>query len=171
MASSKIPLENRDRGLPVTTGPVCFMHPDDVGRLHVPGSARAGETVQPNYAEAQDGVDTLKVLMATDTLVLFESFRAKGAIDTAHVHPDHHSLIYQKKGRVRMRIGRQVFIVEEGDSYYHPMGMVHQHEALEDSVRIETKIYPKGGAVAAWNKLVGGAGTTAVQPSEEAGST
>ena len=146
----------RDRALPATEGPVCFMHPDDVGRLHVPGSTREGALIQPNYATAQDGVDTVKVLMATDTLVMFEAFRPKGAIDTAHLHPDHHSVVYQKKGRVRMRIGKQEFIVEEGDSYYHPMGVVHQHEALEDSVRVETKIFPNGGAVAAWNRLVGG---------------
>ena len=147
-----------DRGLPVAAGPVPFMHPEDVGKLHVPGSRRTAQTVKPNYAEAQDGVDTLKVLMMTDTMLMFESFRSKGAIDTAHLHPDHHSVVYQKSGRVRMRIGNDIFIVEAGDSYYHPLGMVHQHEALEDSVRIETKIYPKGGALAAWTKLIGGAG-------------
>lgn len=144
------------RRLPVSAGPICYMHPDDIGKLHVPGSMRAGETIRPDYAQAQDGVDTLKVLMVTDNMVMFESHRSKGAIDTAHLHPDHHSTVYQKKGRVRMRIGREVFIVEEGDTYYHPMGMVHQHEALEDSVRIEIKTYPNGGAVASWNRLVGG---------------
>jgi quercetin dioxygenase-like cupin family protein len=137
------------------------MHPDDIGKLHVPGSMRAGETIRPDYAQAQDGVDTLKVLMVTDHMVVFESFRSKGSIDTAHLHPDHHSTVYQKKGRVRMRIGSEVFIVEEGDTYYHPMGMVHQHEALEDSVRIEIKTYPGGGAVASWNRLVGGPGFAA----------
>ena len=147
-----------DRGLPVPRGPVPFMHPDDVGKLYVPGSQRSAHTIKPSYAEAQDGVDTIKVLMMTDGMLMFESFRSKGAIDTAHLHPDHHSAVYQKSGRVRMRIGNEIFIVEAGDSYYHPLGMVHQHEALEDSVRIETKIFPKGGALAAWTKLIGGAG-------------
>ena len=142
--------------LPVSAGPICHMHPDDIGKLHVPGSTRAGQTIQPDYAQAQDGVDTVKVLMATDHMIMFESFRRKGAVDTAHLHADHHATVYQKKGRVRMRIGKEVFIVEEGDSYYHPMGMVHQHEALEDSIRLEIKTYPNGGAVASWNKLVGG---------------
>ncbi len=138
-------------------GPIAFMHPEDIGKLVVPGSKRRGRKLQPNYATQEDGVDTVKVLMATDTFVTFESFRPRGAIDTAHQHPDHHSVVYQKQGRVRMRIGDATFIVKAGDSYLHPMGVVHQHEALEDSVRIETKIYPGGGAVAAWNKLVGGA--------------
>ena len=155
------PSPEQARRLPVPAGPVCYMHPDDIGKLHVPGSMRAGETIRPDYAQAQDGVDTLKVLMVTDHMVVFESFRSKGSIDTAHLHPDHHSTVYQKKGRVRMRIGSEVFIVEEGDTYYHPMGMVHQHEALEDSVRIEIKTYPGGGAVASWNRLVGGPGFAA----------
>ena len=85
----------------------------------------------------------------------YHDFIKKGAIDVAHSHPDHHSVAYQKQGRVKMQIGKETFTVEEGDTYFHPMGIVHQHEALEDSVRIETKIFPNGGAVAAWNKLVG----------------
>ena len=137
------------------SGPVAFMHPDDIGKLFVPGSKRVGTQLQPNYSTQEDGVDSVKVLMATDTIITFESFRAKGAIDTAHQHSDHHSVVYQKHGRTRMRIGEDTFFVEAGDSYFHPMGVVHQHEALEDTIRIETKIYPAGGAVAAWNKLVG----------------
>lgn len=136
-------------------GPVAFMHRGDIGKLVAHGSKRTGRKLKPNYAVREDGVDTVKVLMATDTVISFEAFRPKGAVDTAHQHPDHHSVVYQKQGRVRMRIGTKTFIVEAGDSYIHPMGVVHQHRALEDSVRIETKIYPGGGAVASWNRLVG----------------
>jgi mannose-6-phosphate isomerase-like protein (cupin superfamily) len=137
-------------------GPVAFMHRDDIGKLVARGSKRAGCKLKPNYAVREDGVDTVKVLMATDTLISFEAFRPKGAVDTAHQHPDHHSVVYQKQGRVRMRIGDKSFVIEAGDTYIHPMGVVHHHEALEDSVRIETKIYPEGGAVASWNRLVSG---------------
>ena len=146
----------RTQLLPKAAGAVSFMHPEDIGALVVPGSRRRGRRLQPNYAVHEDGVDTVKVLMATDTIIMFESFRPKGAIDTAHQHPDHHSVVYQKQGRTRMRIGAETFIVEAGDSYIHPIGVVHQHEALEDTIRIETKIFPRGGAIAAWNKLVGG---------------
>ena len=100
-------------------------------------------------------MDNVKVLMATENLIKFESFNAKGAIDVAHSHPDHHSVAYQKQGWVKMQIGKETFIIEAGDTYFHAMGIVHKHKALEDSVRIETKIFPKGGAIAAWNKLVG----------------
>lgn len=146
---------NRLAVVSAVKGPVAFMHREDIGKLVARGSKRAGRRLQPNYAVREDGVDTVKVLMATDSVISFEAFRPKGAVDTAHQHPDHHSVVYQKQGRVRMRIGAETFIVKAGDSYIHPMGVVHQHEALEDSVRIETKIYPGGGAVASWNKLVG----------------
>jgi mannose-6-phosphate isomerase-like protein (cupin superfamily) len=148
--------QNRLAVVTAVKGPVAFMHGDDIGQLVARGSRRAGRKLKPNYAVREDGVDTVKVLMATDTVISFEAFRPKGAVDTAHQHPDHHSVIYQKQGRVRMRIGGKSFVVEAGDTYFHPMGVVHQHEALEDSVRIETKIYPRGGAVASWNRLVGG---------------
>jgi mannose-6-phosphate isomerase-like protein (cupin superfamily) len=148
--------QNRLAVVTAIKGPVAFMHGDDVGQLVARGSRRAGRKLKPNYAVREDGVDTVKVLMATDTVISFEAFRPKGALDTAHQHPDHHSVVYQKQGRVRMRIGGKSFVVEAGDTYIHPMGVVHQHEALEDSVRIETKIYPRGGAVASWNRLVGG---------------
>src|SRR5688572_19851148 len=91
-------------------GPVAFMHREDIGKLVTRGSRRVGRKLKPNYAIREDGVDTVKVLMATDTVISFEAFRPKGAIDTAHQHPDHHSVVYQKQGRVRMRIGEQTFI-------------------------------------------------------------
>ena len=153
--SVKTPKSNRLAVVSAVKGPVAFMHREDIGKLVARGSKRAGRRLKPNYAVREDGVDTVKVLMATDSVISFEAFRPKGAVDTAHQHADHHSVVYQKQGRVRMRIGEQTFIVKAGDSYIHPMGVVHQHEALEDSVRIETKIYPGGGAVASWNKLVG----------------
>ena len=111
--------------------------------------------ITPSYAKDEIDVDNVKVQMVTDNLINFESFRSKGAIDAAHSHPDHHSVAYQKQGRVKMQIGTETFTVEEEDTYFHPMSVVHQHEALENSVRIETKIFPNGGAVAAWNELVG----------------
>ena len=130
--------------------------PEDIGKPVVHSSKISGYlSITPSYATDEIDVDNVKVLMATDNLISFESFRSKGAIDAAHSHPNHHSVAYQKQGRVKMQIGTLTFTVEEGDTYFHPMGVVRQHEALENSVRIETKIFPNGGAVAAWNELVG----------------
>lgn len=135
--------------------PVAFMHPDDVLKLFVPGSKRLPVTLVPEYSRDEDGVDSVKVLMATPHLIVFEASRPKGAIDRMHTHPDHESIGYQKQGRVRMQIGTEVYIVEEGDTYRHPAGVAHQHEVLEDSIRIEIKHYPAGNAVESWNALVG----------------
>ena len=148
--------EERLKIITSVKGPVAYMVPEDTGKLVVRSSKISGYLpITPNYARGEIGGDNVKVLMATENLIKFESFRAKGAIDVAHSHPDHHSVAYQKQGRVKMQIGKETFIIEAGDTYFHPMGIVHKHEALEDSVRIETKIFPKGGAIAAWNKLVG----------------
>ena len=140
--------------IPVT-GPVSFMRPDDVGKVHVPASQRESLRVVPDYNRGEDGVDAVKVLLVTPTTVMMEASRPKGAKDRARMHPDHDAYCYQKKGRVKMRIGEHWFIVAEGDSYFHPMGVIHQHEALEDSVRIEVKNYPGGGAIESWNALAG----------------
>jgi len=134
---------------------VAFMHPEDVEKLFVPSSKREPVTLVPEYSRDEDGVDTVKVLMATPHLIVFEASRPKGAVDSRHTHPDHESIGYQKRGRVRMLIDKQTHIVEEGDSYRHPIGVVHQHEVLEDSVRIEIKYYPEGNAIESWNALVG----------------
>ncbi len=134
---------------------VAFMHPDDIGKLFVPSSKRAPVTLVPEYSREEDGVDAVKVLMATSHLIVFEASRPKGAVDRMHVHRDHDSIGYQKRGRVRMTIGEETSIVGEGDSYRHPLGVRHQHEVLEDSVRIEIKHYPDGNAIESWNALVG----------------
>lgn len=96
------------------TGQVSFMHPEDVGALVARGSQRTGCKLRPNYAANEDGVDTVKVLMATDTLIMFESFRPKGAVDTVHAHPDRHSVVYQKLGRTLMRIDDACWLVGGG---------------------------------------------------------
>ncbi len=156
----------------MSQSPVAFMDPQDIGQLHVPASIRIGRQAIAAYSEKDgvdeggvevdgaNGVDTIKVLMATDYFLMFEAARPKGALDTAHIHPDHHAVAYLKKGRVRMMIDNNWYTIEEGDSYVHPLGVIHQHEPLEDCIRIETKIFPNGGAIEEWNRLVGSSPTS-----------
>ena len=149
-------MEERSKIISSVKGPVAFMRPEDVVSVVVRSSMISGYLpITPSCASDEVGVDSIKLLMATDNLISFESFRPKGAIDAAHSHPDHHSIAFQKHGRVKMKIGSETFTIEEGDTYFHPLGIVHQHEALEDSARIETKIYPNGGAITSWNSLNG----------------
>jgi quercetin dioxygenase-like cupin family protein len=151
----------------MSKSPVAFMDNLDIGKLHVPASQRVGRQAIAAYSDqdgvdadgietdGSNGVDTIKVLMATDSFVMFEAARPKGALDEAHIHPDHHAVVFLKKGRVRMMIDHKWYTIEEGDSYFHPLGVVHQHEPLVDCIRVETKIFPNGGAIEAWNKLLG----------------
>ena len=94
------------------------MRPEDIGSVVVRSSMISGYLpINPSYATNEFGVDSIKVLMATYNLISFESFRPKGAIDAAHSHPDHHSIAYQKQGRVKMTIEPETFTVEEDDTY------------------------------------------------------
>ena len=48
-------------------GPVPFMHAGDVGKLYVPGSQRIGSRLRPNYAQQEDGVDSVKGCFSPST--------------------------------------------------------------------------------------------------------
>ena len=67
---------------------VAFMDSIDIGRLFVPGSKREMSALVPDYSQDEDGVDSVKVLMATPNLIMFEAFRPAGKIDRMHMHKD-----------------------------------------------------------------------------------
>lgn len=84
-ASPDTPSISRRRpaaAIPVT-GPVAFMHPDDIGKVYVPASRRERVRVLPDYNQGEDDVDKLKVLLVTQTTVMMEASRPKGAKDRA----------------------------------------------------------------------------------------
>ena len=86
---------------------------------------------------------SIKPLMVGQDMVFLEAHREKGLIDPEHAHPDHESICYLVKGKVRVVIGGEEFIANPGDTWIHPAGVPHYHEALEDSVQIEIKSPPK----------------------------
>ena len=76
-------LNERLKVISSVKAPVAFMMPEDIGKLIVRSSAISDYLpITPNYATDEVGVDSIKVLMATDQLITFESFRPKGAVDT-----------------------------------------------------------------------------------------
>ena len=109
---------------------VAFMDSTDIGQLFVPSSKREMRQLVPDYSQDEDGVVLVNVLMATPNLIVFEAFRPSGETDRMHMHKDHHSVAYQKEGRVRMTIGSKTFEVAPGDTYHHPMGLNHRHKSL-----------------------------------------
>jgi len=93
--------------------------------------------------EGDGGHLSIKPLMVGQDMVFLEVHREKGLIDPEHSHPDHESICYLVKGKVRVVIAGEEFIASPGDTWIHPAGVPHYHEALEDSVQIEIKSPPK----------------------------
>jgi quercetin dioxygenase-like cupin family protein len=80
--------------------------------------------------------------MKSDNILMLEIFRPKGLKDPVHQHDDHETQCHLVKGRCKLVIGDREFIAEAGDSWFHPKGMPHWSEALEDSIQIEVKSPP-----------------------------
>ena len=94
--------------------------------------------------EGGDGAHlSLKPLIVGQDMLFFEAHREKGLIDPEHAHPDHESICYLVSGKMRVVIAGEEFVAEPGDTWVHPAGVLHYHEALEDSVQIEVKSPPK----------------------------
>ena len=89
---------------------------------------------QPMY-----GGDLLvKPLIKGDEMVFMEIHYSPGVGAPLHVH-DHESLAYVVKGKVKMTVGEEVYVLGPGDVCRHPKGVPHGVEAIEESVMIEIK--------------------------------
>jgi len=115
----------------------------NTGRVFVRGSEVEAETLGAVEGGRMSGLVTVKTLMASDLVVMLESFRAKGVVDPAHLHDDHETVCFLKSGRLRLVIGEESFVAEPGDVWFHPKGVMHYAEALEESVQIEVKVPPR----------------------------
>ena len=88
----------------------------------------------------------LRTLAATPRMVFVECRFTKGQASQPHQHPDHDSIVYVVRGKVKVAIAGEEFIAGPGDTWYNEPGVVHHIEALEDSVSVEVKSPP----VKAW---------------------
>jgi len=111
-------------------------------RIFVPRGSVAAERLAAVEAGQIKGLVTVKTLMATAKMVMLESFREAGVTDPPHRHDDHETMCYLQSGRLRVFIGEESFVAEPGDSWFHPVGVMHYAEALEDSVQVEVKVPP-----------------------------
>lgn len=114
-------------------------------RSFVPNASVPAEpvTALEGMAEGEGGGLAIKPLMVGQDMMVMEAHRQKGLIDPEHAHPDHESICYLVTGRMRVIIAGEEFIAEPGDTWIHPAGVPHYHEALEDSVQVEVKSPPK----------------------------
>ncbi len=103
-----------------------------------------GSSVEAETIKALEGVELagylgVKPMMVGKDMVFIEVHRQAGVLDPEHAHPDHESICYLVKGKVRVVIEDDEFIAEPGDIWIHPAGVPHYHETLEDSIQIEIK--------------------------------
>ena len=85
----------------------------------------------------------IKALLTGRDMLFMEVHREKGRIDPEHAHPDHESICYLVRGRMKVVIAGESFIAGPGDAWVHPAGVPHWHEALEDSLQVEVKSPPR----------------------------
>ena len=91
----------------------------------------------------EHGRTTVRPVIVGEEMLLLEVFREKGLIDPNHAHPDHESVSYLIKGRLRLVIDGKEFIAGPGSCWHHPPGVVHYSEALEDCLQVEVKSPPR----------------------------
>lgn len=65
-------------------------------------------------------------------------FLAKGEGAQRHAHPEE-QVIYVLRGRLRVTLGEEQYIVEAGQASYHPSNVPHEVLALEDTEALSVK--------------------------------
>ena len=80
----------------------------------------------------------MKPLIAGDQMTLLEIQYAPGAGAPSHVHK-HETLAYVVKGKVKMTVGKEEYILNAGDVCKHPQGVPHGVEGIEQALVIEIK--------------------------------
>ena len=82
------------------------------------------------------------MLMTTPDMHCIRVSRKKGFGDPEHLHDDHTTICCLLSGKLRLKIGDDVFVAQPGDVWVHRQGVPHSSEALEDSAQIEVKAPP-----------------------------
>lgn len=80
----------------------------------------------------------VKPLIKGDEMTLLEIHYKPGVGAPLHVH-EHESLAYVVKGKVKMTVGQEVYILGAGDVCRHPQGVPHGVEGIEESTVVEIK--------------------------------
>jgi quercetin dioxygenase-like cupin family protein len=84
------------------------------------------------------GALLVKPLIKGDQMTLLELHYQPGVGAPLHVH-SHESLAYVVKGKVKMTVGNEVYVLGPGDVCRHPQGVPHGVEGLEESIVVEIK--------------------------------
>lgn len=80
----------------------------------------------------------VKPMMKGEEMIVMEIHYAAGVGAPAHVH-SHESMTYVVRGKVKMIVGEEEYLLGPGDVCRHPAGVPHGVEAIEESVMLEIK--------------------------------
>jgi quercetin dioxygenase-like cupin family protein len=80
----------------------------------------------------------VKPLIRGDEMTFLELHYAPGVGVPPHTHT-HESIAYVVKGKVKMIVGSEQYILGPGDVCRHPKGVLHCVEAIEESIMVEVK--------------------------------
>ncbi|MGI9336180.1 MAG: cupin domain-containing protein [Gammaproteobacteria bacterium] len=80
----------------------------------------------------------VKPLIKGDEMMFMEVHYSPGVGAPLHVH-SHESLVYVVKGKLKMTVGEEEYVLGPGDVCRHPRGVPHGVEAIEESLMIEVK--------------------------------
>jgi quercetin dioxygenase-like cupin family protein len=112
----------------------------EFGRVFVKDSEIPMQPIQSAAGVPFNGADVkVKLLMVGDRMHMLKVYFTKGTVVPVHVHNDHSTIVCLQKGKLKVNIGKESFVANPGDVWQHPRGVLHNHEALEDSYVIEIK--------------------------------
>lgn len=110
--------------------------------VFVPADAAVVQRIEQVEGAAVETPVGVRVHMKSDTMLMLSIRFPKGRVGPLHQHDDHETTCHLISGKLKISIGDEIFVANPGDTWFHPMGVPHQSEALEESVQLEVKSPP-----------------------------
>ena len=110
--------------------------------VFMPADAAVVERIEKIEGSDVDTPVSVRVHMKSDTMLMLSIQFQKGRLGPSHRHDDHETTCHLISGKLRIWIGDETFVALPGDTWFHPKGVLHQSEALEESVQVEVKSPP-----------------------------
>lgn len=110
--------------------------------VFVPADAVVVEKIEQVEGAAVETPVGVRVHMKSDTMLMLSIRFPKGRVGPLHQHDDHETTCHLVSGKLKISIGGETFVAMPGDTWFHPKGVPHQSEALEESVQLEVKSPP-----------------------------
>jgi quercetin dioxygenase-like cupin family protein len=115
---------------------------ENFNRTFMPGSDAPVDVIEKVEGQTLDKPVEVKVVMKSDSMLMLSITRPKGMRDPIHQHDDHETSCHLVSGKLKLWIGGEEWVAHPGDTWFHPRGVPHWSEALEESVQVEVKAPP-----------------------------